>query len=578
MSTYERDQGGVQSSADPLSMMKACVGYARQLEDLSIQLDDARKVKETAINNADKAQQDANRAAESARSGVLSSIYSGCSMIGVPQKEGIGTLPPKEHRDLAGLSTKLTEIAREVTKVKSQIADHETATKSKMQGIWVGSVIATVILMCGMKFLALGCLLIPIGWMYFRSTGKDSLSHQLTILTNDFYQTAQSLDEGSRFQLSEAKKAASAVHEAALRDAESAFAAKSSQIDKEMASVESVLSAMIRELDRGVIQGDWRDPDWDRWQPSDRTPHCLRLGHVQPVMPRYEANFPAKPPIAIPSFVNYQSGKGLVVEADSGLEEAHKLAQGIVLRLLATVPPAGVRFTFIDPVSLGRNVAAFMSLEKHEPTLIGGKAWSDSQHIDRALAEITEHMETVIQKYLREDYETIEDYNKTARVKEAYRVVMVFDFPVNFSDTAAKRLVSIMRNGPKCGVFPVVIVDKTKPAPYGFNVNDLEQFALVFRASGLKRAGGKAIVEDSSQTVRIQIERVGGNELGVLKTLREFTGLGIKEVKDALDRLPASLSANLKADKARDLESALSDAGATAVVSLASAPPVFDKA
>ena len=130
-----------------------------------------------------------------------------------------------------------------------------------------------------------------------------------------------------------------------------------------------------------------------------------------------------------------------------------------------------------------------MALEKYEASLIGGKAWSDPRHIEQALAEVTDHMETVIQKYLREDYKSIAEYNATARVREAYRIVVVFDFPVNFTESSAKRLASIMRNGPRCGVFPIVIVDSSKPLPYGFNRNDLEQFALVLQPASPQDKG-----------------------------------------------------------------------------------------
>ena len=115
-------------------------------------------------------------------------------------------------------------------------------------------------------------------------------------------------------------------------------------------------------------------------------------------------------------------------------------------------------------------------------------------------------METVIQKYLRNDYKSIADYNATARVKEAYRVVVVFDFPVNFTESTAKMLTSIMRNGPRCGVFPIVIIDDSKPEPYGFKKQDLESFAVVLRpttspvaittANALMRSGQQFEVVD----------------------------------------------------------------------------------
>src|SRR5436853_26487 len=79
---------------------------------------------------------------------------------------------------------------------------------------------------------------------------------------------------------------------------------------------------------------------------------------------------------------------------------------------------------------------------------------TEPHHIEQRLGELTEYMETVIQQYLRTEYSTIHDYNEAAKeVAEPYRFVVVFDFPVNFTETAARRLVSIARNGARCGVY-----------------------------------------------------------------------------------------------------------------------------
>jgi hypothetical protein len=58
-------------------------------------------------------------------------------------------------------------------------------------------------------------------------------------------------------------------------------------------------------------------------------------------------------------------------------------------------------------------------------------------------------METVIQKYLRNQYKTIEEYNAQAgEVAEPFRVLVVANFPANFNLEACKRLVSIVNSGP----------------------------------------------------------------------------------------------------------------------------------
>ena len=66
-----------------------------------------------------------------------------------------------------------------------------------------------------------------------------------------------------------------------------------------------------------------------------------------------------------------------------------------------------------------------------------------SGQIDKQLELITEQLEMVIQKYLRNEYRTIGEYNAEAEVPEPYRFVAIANFPANFTETAARRLASI---------------------------------------------------------------------------------------------------------------------------------------
>ena len=194
------------------------------------------------------------------------------------------------------------------------------------------------------------------------------------------------------------------------------------------------------------------------------------------------------PIFSAPALFTFPSNQSLILKA-SGNSKSSGIAgiQSLLLRLLASIPPGKLRFTFLDPVGLGQNAAPFMHLADYDEQLVTGKAWSEPQHIEQRLADLTEHMENVIQQYLRNQHATIEDYNTQAgEIAEAYRVLVVFDFPVNFSETAARRLVSIAQNGPRCGVYAVILMDTDKvrtnnhsSLPYGFNPADLEQNAEV---------------------------------------------------------------------------------------------------
>jgi len=177
----------------------------------------------------------------------------------------------------------------------------------------------------------------------------------------------------------------------------------------------------------------------------------------------------------LPALLHLPGATSVLLEADPASKPAAARAvQSLAARLLATIPPGKLRFTFVDPVGLGQNVAPFMHLADYDETLVTGKAWTEPQHIEARLADLTEHMENIIQKYLRNQFATIEDYNAQAgEVAEPYRVLVVFDFPANFTEAAARRLVSIAQNGPRCGVYAVILADADKPLPYGFTLADL---------------------------------------------------------------------------------------------------------
>jgi len=231
----------------------------------------------------------------------------------------------------------------------------------------------------------------------------------------------------------------------------------------------------------------WDAEAWNNWQPAN-VPFfaaCmarLGIGPIKTAPTHDDLDIRFEVPAVIP-FATGKDGRCLLFKcAGAAKEKAARSVQSLITRLLATVPPAKVKFTFIDPVGLGQNVSSFMQLADYDDSLVSGKAWTEPNHIEHELLELTEHMETVIQKYLRNDFESIEQYNVSAgEIAEAYRVLVVFDFPVNFTDTSARRLVSIAENGPRCGVYTIVIADTSaeKRLPYGFTPADLERTSNV---------------------------------------------------------------------------------------------------
>jgi hypothetical protein len=249
--------------------------------------------------------------------------------------------------------------------------------------------------------------------------------------------------------------------------------------------------SVMRDVDQesGRLFRPWNDPAWGAWTPPTAVPPGIRFGEYQvdleqipngvPTDERLRTDLPARFPL--PALLPFPTNGSLLLKAsDEGRSAAVQAVQAVMLRLLTAVPPGKVRFTILDSVGLGENFAAFMHLADYDEALVTSRIWTEQQHIEQRLADLTEHMENVIQKYLRNQYQSIEEYNAQAgEVAEPFRVLVVANFPVNFSAEAARRLISIAGSGARCGVYTLITVDTKQPLPEGIDRADLEQAGVI---------------------------------------------------------------------------------------------------
>jgi hypothetical protein len=190
--------------------------------------------------------------------------------------------------------------------------------------------------------------------------------------------------------------------------------------------------------------------------------------------------------LRIPALLSYPEAPSLLLEAaGGGRAAAATLLQAAMLRLLVSLPAGKVRMTIIDPTGLGENFSAFMHLADFDERLVNSRIWTEAAHINQRLADLTEHMENVIQKYLRNENQSIQQYNEYAgEIAEPFHVLVVAHFPANFSDEAARRLVSIATSGPRCGVYTLISVDSKMQLPRNFDLADLQAQANTLQWDG----------------------------------------------------------------------------------------------
>lgn len=74
-------------------------------------------------------------------------------------------------------------------------------------------------------------------------------------------------------------------------------------------------------------------------------------------------------------------------------------------------------------------------------------------------------------------------------------------------------------------------------------------------------AAGAAEAEEKT-SFDVVLKAAGGNKLAVVKLVKELTGLGLKEAKEAVDAAPTNLKEGVTKDEAEALKAQLTEAGA----------------
>lgn len=85
-----------------------------------------------------------------------------------------------------------------------------------------------------------------------------------------------------------------------------------------------------------------------------------------------------------------------------------------------------------------------------------------------------------------------------------------------------------------------------------------------FGVSAVVAAAPAASEEDAGpKNVTVKLAEVGGSKLGVIKAVREITGLGLKEAKEVVDNAPSDLQSDVPEEQANEMKAKLEEAGAT---------------
>lgn len=166
--------------------------------------------------------------------------------------------------------------------------------------------------------------------------------------------------------------------------------------------------------------------------------------------------------LLIPLFVELE-GHLQVRYDEASRTAALAMIQSLMLRRFVTAPPGHIQFHVFDPVGLGGSVAEMLPVADFNSDLLGGKIWSGPEELRDLLKRTSAHLEVVVQKYLRTEFDDIESFNRSAgELAEPTRYLVLFDYPAGVSAESARELKRIMTNGNRCGVHLLLGVNRSR--------------------------------------------------------------------------------------------------------------------
>lgn len=93
-----------------------------------------------------------------------------------------------------------------------------------------------------------------------------------------------------------------------------------------------------------------------------------------------------------------------------------------------------------------------------------------------------------------------------------------------------------------------------------------EEFGVTAAAPVAVAAGPSEEEAAGPSEVTVTLTAIGGSKVGVIKAVREITGLGLVEAKGLVDGAPAPIKENIAPEEAEEIKAKLEAAGASAEI------------
>jgi len=226
-----------------------------------------------------------------------------------------------------------------------------------------------------------------------------------------------------------------------------------------------------------AITAAWQDPYWQAYTPASEgtIASVARVGRL--ALPDGELlNLPALAPLL---------GQRPCIITGEDSQASIDLLRSLLLRAVVNTSPGALRLCLVDPSGAGSNLVDFLRL----PTALRGDLIaSRPEEVAKLLDSLVNHITSVIQTRLLNQYPTIAEYNAAKpELAVPYQLLAWVDLPAGLTDRSLEQLRTILDNGPRAGVSLLASFNPTIVAPRNFDANQLLAAGLMLHHTAPNR-------------------------------------------------------------------------------------------
>ena len=193
--------------------------------------------------------------------------------------------------------------------------------------------------------------------------------------------------------------------------------------------------------------------------PSDIFSDSIGYDRIRKVFGRKsEKNIVALDHVELPLSFDLRNSFNVLLNAPEANSAAIRtFTHHVMWSMLSFLPVTKVNFCIMDSEQRGNSILPFLDFMKRLPDIFGKKIYTSQEMIYEKLQAINAQIDDFILNKLGTKYQDLLEYNlNTPNRAEPITLLVIYDFPGGMDGRCIDTLISILRNGNKCGVYTLI--------------------------------------------------------------------------------------------------------------------------